>query len=259
MSCWNPKVEMMSGAELHDLQLKLLKSLVYRLYSFSSFYRERMDAAHITPDDIKTLEDVEKLPFMVKADLRDIPMEKLFTAPNRDLVRYHASSGTTGKPTIVGYTKHDVDNWSESIARGLMSAGLTQDDTIQVAYTYGLFTGGLGLHYGAERMGATVVPSSTGNSERQLDLIKTLNVKAIACTPSYLMHLGEIAAKMKIDIQKDTKLRIGILGAEPLVGRHAGPDLRVARCQRYQHLRHQRALRPALVRMRATERDACVG
>jgi phenylacetate-CoA ligase len=215
MSCWNPRVEMMPGDELHGLQLKLLKSLVYRLYSFSPFYRERMEAAHVSPDDIRTLEDVEKLPFMVKADLRDIPMEKLFIASNRELVRYHASSGTTGKPTIVGYTKHDVDNWSESIARGLMSCGITQDDTVQVAYTYGLFTGGLGLHYGAERMGATVVPSSTGNSERQLDLIKTLNVKAIACTPSYLMHLGEVAAKMGIDIRKDTQLRIGVLGAEP--------------------------------------------
>lgn len=215
MSCWNPKVEMMPGNELHGLQLKLLKALVYRLYSFSPFYRERMDAANVSPDDIKTLDDVEKLPFMFKADLRDIPMEKLFIASNRELVRFHASSGTTGKPTIVGYTKHDVDNWSESIARGLMSCGLTQDDTIQVAYTYGLFTGGLGLHYGAERMGATVVPSSTGNSERQLDLIKTLNVKAIACTPSYLMHLGEVAAKMGLNIRNDTKLRIGILGAEP--------------------------------------------
>src|SRR5665647_324778 len=130
MSCWNPRVEMMPGDELHGLQLKLLKSLVYRLYSFSPFYRERMDAAHVSPDDIRTLEDVEKLPFMAKGDLRDIPMEKLFIASNRELVRYHASSGTTGKPTIVGYTKYDVDNWSESIARGLMSCGITQDDTI---------------------------------------------------------------------------------------------------------------------------------
>jgi len=212
---WNPKIELMAKEELQSEQLKHLKALAHRLYHLSPFYGERMKAAGISPDDIRGLKDVSKLPFMHKKDLREIEQDRLFMASNRELVRYHASSGTTGRPTIVGYTQHDVDNWSESLARGLMSAGVTQDDILQVAYTYGLFTGGLGLHYGAERLGATVVPASTGNTERQIDLIQRLKVTTIACTPSYLMYLGEVAEKMGISIKNDTKLRIGILGAEP--------------------------------------------
>ena len=215
MTPWNPKIELMPKEELDKLQLKSLKALVYRLYDFSRFYRDRMDAAGVSPLDIRTLDDATKLPFMMKKDLREIPMDQLFMVSNRELVRFHASSGTTGIPTIVGYTQNDVTNWSESVARGLAAAGLGQDDILQVAYTYGLFTGGLGLHYGAERLGATVVPASTGNSERQLDMIKRLGVTAIACTPSYLMHLGEVAGKIGIDFRRDTKLRTGILGAEP--------------------------------------------
>lgn len=215
MTCWNPKMEMMPRDELDRLQLKHLKALVHRLYDYSRFYRDRMEAAGVHPDDIWKLEDAAKLPFMVKRDLREIEPERLFMVSNRELVRYHASSGTTGRPTIVGYTQKDVDTWTESVARGIASAGLGPDDVIQVAYTYGLFTGGLGLHYGAERLGATVVPASTGNSERQLDLIRRLNVTAIASTPSYLMHLGEVSEKMGISIKDDTRLRIGILGAEP--------------------------------------------
>lgn len=215
MAYWNPKIELMPKEELRSVQLKHLKALAYRLYHFSPFYGERMKAAGVSPDDIRAMKDVIKLPFMHKKDLREIGQDRLFMASNRELVRYHASSGTTGRPTIVGYTQHDVDNWSESIARGLMSAGVTQDDIFQVAYTYGLFTGGLGLHYGAERLGATVVPASTGNTERQIDLIQRLGVTTIACTPSYLMYLGEVAEKMGISIKNDTKLRTGILGAEP--------------------------------------------
>ena len=215
MTCWNPKMEMMPKEELDRLQFKHLKALVHRLYDYSRFYRDRMEAAGVHPDHIWTMEDVAKLPYMVKQDLREIAPERLFMVSNRELVRYHASSGTTGRPTIVGYTQGDVNNWTESVARGIVSAGIGPDDVIQVAYTYGLFTGGLGLHYGAERIGATVVPASTGNSERQLELIRRLNVTAIAATPSYLMHLGEISEKMGISIKRDTKLRIGILGAEP--------------------------------------------
>ncbi len=204
----------MPQAELDLLQLRLLKALTHRLYDYSPFYRERMIAGGVHPDKIRTLKDVSKLPFMLKRDLREIEMSKLFMASNRELVRYHASSGTTGTPTIVGYTHNDITNWAESIARGLASAGLGQDDIMQVAYTYGLFTGGLGLHYGAERLRATVVPASTGNSERQLEMVRRLGVTAIACTPSYLMHLGEVAGRMKMDI-RSTRLRTGILGAEP--------------------------------------------
>jgi len=214
MAFWNARHETMPDPELDALQLKQLKALTHRLYDYSPFYRERMTQQGVHPDDVRSLEDVSKLPFMYKRDLRDMEMSKLFTAPNRELVRFHASSGTTGTPTIVGYTHNDITNWAESLARGLASAGLGQDDILQVAYTYGLFTGGLGLHYGAERLGATVVPASTGNSERQLEMIRRLGVTAIACTPSYLMHLGEVAGRMKLDV-RSTKLRTGILGAEP--------------------------------------------
>jgi phenylacetate-CoA ligase len=212
---WDPRIEEMSKTDLQALQFKLLKTLVYRLYSFSDFYHARMKAANVHPDDIRSLEDVRKLPFMYKKDLRDNYPDKLFIGGQEDLVRYHVSSGTTGKPTVVGYTQKDLDNWSTSVARALTSVGLGRRDVIQVSYGYGLFTGGLGLHYGAEKIGATVVPASVGNTERQLELIQDLRVTAIACTPSYMLHMAETAEKMGINIQKDTVLRTAILGAEP--------------------------------------------
>ncbi|MDE4908863.1 phenylacetate--CoA ligase [Methanogenium marinum] len=215
MITWDPNMEMMPEAELKKMQFKLLKMLVYRLYSFSNFYHERMDAHGVHPDDITRLEDVVKLPFMVKSDLRDNYPDKIFTATPEELVRYHVSSGTTGKPTVVGYTKNDLDNWTESLARALTSCGVGRGDVVQVAYGYGLFTGGLGLHYGAERIGATVVPASVGNTERQLELMQDLRVTAICCTPSYLAHIGETAKKLGISIKNDTRLRTAILGAEP--------------------------------------------
>jgi phenylacetate-CoA ligase len=215
MKCWEPHIEQMPKAELQQMQYKLLKSLVYRLYSFSPFYHDRMKEQNVHPDDIHTLSDVKRLPFMFKRDLRDNYPDKIFTATQDDLVRYHVSSGTTGKPTVVGYTQHDLDSWTTSLARALTSLGLGRGDVIQVSYGYGLFTGGLGLHYGAERIGATVIPTSVGNTERQIELMQDLGTTAIACTPSYLLHLGEVAEKMGVDIKKDTKLRTGILGAEP--------------------------------------------
>ncbi|HOO03567.1 MAG TPA: phenylacetate--CoA ligase, partial [Methanomassiliicoccales archaeon] len=178
-------------------------------------YRQRMREAGVTPEDVQGLDDVRRLPFMTKRDLRDSYPDKLFLASPREVVRYHASSGTTGKPTIVGYTRNDIDSWSESVARGLVSAGVGPDDVLQVCYTYGLFSGGLGLHYGAEKVGAAVVPASTGNTERQIDLIRDLNVTVIASTPSYLLHIGEVAERMGVSIERDTQLRLGILGAEP--------------------------------------------
>jgi len=205
----------MSKADLEAMQYKLLKTLVYKLYSFSEFYHARMKAANVHPDDIRSLDDVSKLPFMYKKDLRDNYPDKLFVGSQDDLVRYHVSSGTTGKPTVVGYTQRDLDNWAESVARGLTSVGLGRRDVMQVSYGYGLFTGGLGLHYGAERIGATVVPASVGNTERQIELIQDLRVTAIACTPSYMVHMAEVAQKMGVDIHKDTLLRTAILGAEP--------------------------------------------
>lgn len=208
-------MELRPEAELKRMQFKLLKTLVYRLYSFSNFYHERMVAHGVHPDDITKLADVEKLPYMVKSDLRDNYPDKIFTATPEELVRYHVSSGTTGKPTVVGYTRNDLDNWTESLARALSSCGVGRGDVVQVSYGYGLFTGGLGLHYGAERIGATVVPASVGNTERQLELILDLRVTAICCTPSYLMHIGETAKKLGISIKDDTRLRTAILGAEP--------------------------------------------
>jgi phenylacetate-CoA ligase len=212
---WEPRIEEMPPDELKRLQFKLLKTLVYRLYSFSEFYRERMKEAGVHPDDIRSREDITKLPFMVKSDLRDNYPDQIFTVPQDELVRYHVSSGTTGKPTVVGYTQHDLDNWTTSLARSLTSCGLGRGDVIQVSYGYGLFTGGLGLHYGAERIGATVVPTSVGNTERQIELMQDLRVTAIACTPSYLVHIGEVAEKMGVSIKDDTHLKAGILGAEP--------------------------------------------
>ncbi|MDH7593551.1 MAG: phenylacetate--CoA ligase [Methanomicrobiales archaeon] len=215
MKCWDPRIEEIPKEELHRLQYRLLKTLVYKLYSLSDFYHRRMKEAGVHPDDIRTLEDVQKLPFMYKSDLRDHYPDRLFTVPQEELVRYHVSSGTTGKPTVVGYTQRDIENWTNSLARALVSCGLGRGDVIQVSYGYGLFTGGLGLHYGAERIGATVIPTSTGNTERQIELMMDLKATAIACTPSYLLHIGEVAEKMGVSIKNDTRLRAAILGAEP--------------------------------------------
>ena len=212
---WDPRIEEMPARELEHLQYRLLKTLVYKLYSFSSFYHDRMKTAGVHPDDIRSLQDTRKLPFMYKSDLRDNYPNRIFTAPPDDLVRYHVSSGTTGKPTVVGYTRNDLSAWTESLARGLTSLGLGRGDVIQVSYGYGLFTGGLGLHYGAERIGATVLPTSVGNTERQIELMQDLGATAIACTPSYLLHIGEVAEKMGVNIARDTRLKVGILGAEP--------------------------------------------
>jgi phenylacetate-CoA ligase len=208
-------METMPPDELRRLQFKLLKTLVYRLYSFNEFYRRRMKEQQVHPDDIRTLEDITKLPFMYKQDLRDNYPDGIFSADRNELVRYHVSSGTTGKPTVVGYTARDIENWSESLARAFSSCGLGRGDVIQVSYGYGLFTGGLGAHYGAERVGATVLPTSVGNTERQIELMQDLHVTAIACTPSYLLHIGEVAEKMGVSIKNDTDLRLGFLGAEP--------------------------------------------
>ncbi len=215
MHYWDPRIEEMPRDELRKMQYRLLKTLVYRLYSFSPFYHERMRDQKVHPDDIGSLEDIRKLPFMYKRDLRDNYPDRIFTASQDDLVRYHVSSGTTGKPTVVGYTQADLNNWTTSLARGLTSCGLGRGDVIQVSYGYGLFTGGLGLHYGAERIGATVLPTSVGNTERQIELMQDLHATAIACTPSYLLHMGEVAEKMGVSIKNDTQLRAGILGAEP--------------------------------------------
>ncbi len=212
---WNPRIERMPVDDLHELQGKRLRSLVRYVHDHSSFYRQRFREAGVEPDDIKKLSDVTKLPFTFKIDLRNTYPTGMFCLPENWVVRYHVSSGTTGKPTVVGYTQGDIDMWTESLARALTSVGLGREDVIQVSYGYGLFTGGLGLHYGAERIGATVLPTGAGNTERQIELMQDLGSTAIACTPSYFLHMNEVAQKMGVSIRDDTKLKAGIFGAEP--------------------------------------------
>ena len=215
MMFWNEKIETMPVEEYRKVQLDKLQKLVAMLYEKNEYYRDKMVAKGVKPEDIKTLEDIRKLPFMYKQDLRDWYPTKMFNVPNKDVVRYHVSSGTSGKPTLVGYTQGDLDYWTEALARALTSAGLNSDDTLQVSYGYGLFTGGLGLHYGGEKIGATVLPASTGNTERQIELMQDLGVTAIACTPSYMNKIIDTAKSMGVDIKRDTKLRLGFFGAEP--------------------------------------------
>lgn len=212
---WDPHIERMPAEDLHTLQEDRLKSIVRYVYDHSAFYRQRFKSAGIEPGDIKSLSDIAKLPFTRKVDLRDTYPTGMFSAPKSEVVRYHVSSGTTGKPTVVGYTKGDIEAWSDSLARALTSVGLGRDDTMQVAYGYGLFTGGLGLHYGAERIGAAVLPVGTGNTERQIELMQDLGTTAIACTPSYFLYIMETAEKMGVSIKDDTLLKTGIFGAEP--------------------------------------------
>ena len=212
---WNPRIERMPIEDLHKMQEERLRYFVRYVYNHSSFYRQRFREAGVEPDDIKKLSDVTKLPFTSKRDLRNTYPTGMFCLPKNWVVRYHVSSGTTGKPTVVGYTQGDVDTWSESLARGLTSVGLGRGDIIQVSYGYGLFTGGLGLHYGSERIGATVLPTGTGNTERQIELMQDLGSTAIACTPSYFLYINEVAQKMGVSIRDDTKLKAGIFGAEP--------------------------------------------
>lgn len=212
---WDPEIETMPVEALRELQEKKLKELVHYVYENSPFYRKRFDEHGVKPEDIKTLEDVRKLPFTVKKDLRDTYPTGMFCVPNSKLARFHASSGTTGKPTVVGYTKKDLEAWAESLARAFNSVGIGKEDILQVSYGYGLFTGGLGVHYGSEKVGATVLPTSSGNTERQLELMKDLGTTAIACTPSYFLYLIETARKEGISIKDDTKLKLGFFGAEP--------------------------------------------
>lgn len=214
MKYWNQKIETISRDELKSVQDEKLKKLVRRVYDFVPFYRTKMDALGVKPEDIRTTEDIKYLPFTTKQDLRDNYPFGLFAAPKEEIVRIHASSGTTGKPTVAGYTKNDLDNWSEMIARGLTSAGIGKDSTVHIAYGYGLFTGGLGAHYGVEKVGAAVIPVSGGNTQRQLMLLRDFGATAICCTPSYALNLADAYLSQGGDI-KDLKLKVGVFGAEP--------------------------------------------
>ncbi len=212
---WNPHMERMPREDLRELQEERLRTMVRYVYDHSPFYRQRFNEAGVRPEDITDLSDLTKLPFTYKVDLRNTYPTGMFCLPENRVVRYHVSSGTTGKPTVVGYSKDDIEMWSDSLARALTSIGLGRGDVVQVCYGYGLFTGGLGLHYGAEKIGATVLPTGTGNTERQVMLMQDLGSTAIACTPSYFLHIAEVAEKMNVSIRDDTKLKVGVFGAEP--------------------------------------------
>lgn len=211
---WNINKETMGRGQMRQLQGARLHKLVTYVYHNLPFYRNKMQEMDITPDKIQTIDDIVKLPFTTKQDLRDNYPYGLVSAPHSQIVRVHASSGTTGHPTICAYTRHDLTVWQEAVSRCLGAFGLTRDDTVSIAYGYGLFTGGLGLHYGVENFGAAVVPASTGNTEKHIRLIRDLEVSGIACTPSYALYLSEKMRKMGIS-RHDLKLRIAALGAEP--------------------------------------------
>lgn len=211
---WNPEHECMDKAALQKLQFARLKNLVERVYTNVPFYRDTLDKMGVKPSDIRSLADIAKLPFTTKDDLRDTYPYGLLAVPQSEIVEIHMSSGTTGTPVVDAYTRRDMDDWSEGMARTLSGAGATRNDTIQNAYGYGLFTGGLGSHYGSQRIGATVIPASSGNTEKQLMLIRDFKTSIITCTPSYALYLAERARELGID-PTALGVRSGCFGAEP--------------------------------------------
>ncbi|GAQ25027.1 phenylacetate--CoA ligase family protein [Tepidanaerobacter syntrophicus] len=211
---WNKTRECIDREQLRSYQLTKLKETIDRVYHNVESYRQKMQEIGVIPEDIKTLEDIRLLPFTTKQDLRDNYPYGMFAVPIEEIIRIHASSGTTGKPTVVGYTRRDISNWAELIARSLVMGGGKRDSVVQVSYGYGLFTGGLGFHYGAEKLGAVVLPTSGGNTRRQVMLMKDLGTEILACTPSYALCIAETLEEMGIK-QEELKLKTGIFGAEP--------------------------------------------
>lgn len=214
MEFWNIEIECMEREKLGELQLKRLKQTIKKVYEHVPYYAKKMDDAGVCFNDIDTLEDLKKLPFSCKEDLRETYPFGMFASSLQDIIRVHASSGTTGKQTVVGYTKGDIESWSENMARCLVMAGVKSDSRIQICYGYGLFTGGLGVHYGVERVGAIAIPASTGNTERQISMLKDFNSTCLCCTPSYALYLADTMNQMGIKKQ-DLSLTTGIFGAEP--------------------------------------------
>ncbi|MFO7723898.1 MAG: phenylacetate--CoA ligase [Bacteroidales bacterium] len=214
MEIWNRHFECMDRDELKKVQSERLRDTVERVYYNVPYYRSKMQEAGLGPESIRSTDDLHKLPFTTKQDLRDNYPFGLFAVPMSEIVRVHASSGTTGKATVVGYTRRDISTWSEAMARTLTCAGANRNDFIHIAYGYGLFTGGLGLHYGGEKIGASVIPVSGGNTIRQLQLLVDFGSTVLACTPSYALFLAEAIEDAKIN-RDDLKLRVGVFGAEP--------------------------------------------
>ena len=211
---YNEEFETLPREALEALQFKRLQQVASRLYHTVGFYKKSFDRAGVTPESLKSLDDLKRFPFTTKQDLRDNYPFGLFAAPMSNVVRLHASSGTTGASTVVGYTKRDIDTWAELMGRCFVAAGLTKNDVIHNAYGYGLFTGGLGAHYGAEKIGASVVPMSGGNTKRQIMILQDFRPTAICCTPSYALNLAEQGRAMGVDM-RSLALRVGVFGAEP--------------------------------------------
>ena len=211
---WNERVETMPREQLRELQLGKLRAAVANMYENARYYRQKMQAKGILPGDVKSLDDLRHLPITTKQDLRDNYPFGMFVPPMEDIVRIHASSGTTGKQTVVGYTRKDIDVWAECMARCLVMAGADKSSRVQVSYGYGLFTGGLGVHYGVEKLGATAIPASSGNTQRQIAMLVDFGVTHLCCTPSYAMYLAEAVYELGYT-KDDLKLRSGCFGAEP--------------------------------------------
>ncbi len=214
MQIWEPTYECMPREELQQLQLERLQATINRVFKNVTCYRNKFNGLGIVPEDIQSLDDLRKLPFTTKEDLRLNYPYGMFAVPLREVVRIHSSSGTTGKPTVVGYTKHDIKVWSNLVARFMTAAGVTHDDVVQIAFGYGLFTGAFGLHYGAETIGASVIPMSSGNTEKQIMIMQDYKTTALVCTPSYAITIADRMEKMGID-PKTLSLRVGLFGAEP--------------------------------------------
>ena len=214
MTYFQPEIETAPREKIVALQNERLVKTVRRVYENVPFYREKMVAAGVTPDDIRSIADLHRLPFSYKKDLRDTYPFGLFAVPMKDVVRLHASSGTTGKQIVVGYTKNDMELWADCFARALTAAGATEEDIVHVSYGYGLFTGGLGADGGAMRIGATAVPVSTGNTQRQLTIMRDFGSTVLCCTPSYALHIAEVLEESGLS-KNDLKLKAGIFGAEP--------------------------------------------
>lgn len=210
---WQEEIETMDRADLERLQLKRLKNIVDYCYNRVPFYKKRLDEVGITADKITSLSDIQYIPYTTKDDIRDTYPFGLFAVDKREIVRLHASSGTTGNPTVVGYTKNDLKMWSDCVSRLVVAAGATSDDIVQIAFGYGMFTGALGLHYGLENIGATVVPTSTGNTEKQLKFMKDFGTTALVSTPSYALYIAEVARDNGIDC-RELGIRLGLFGSE---------------------------------------------
>ncbi len=210
---WNKEIECASRKEIQSVQLERLKKTVSWIYERVPFYRQRLDEVKLKPEDVRSLKDLERIPFTTKEDLRLNYPYQLFAVPKREIVRLHASSGTTGKPTVVGYTRNDLEMWSECVARLVCMAGGSENDTAQISFGYGLFTGALGLHNGLEKVGAAVIPISAGNTEKQLMVMKDFDTTLLVCTPSYALHIGDVMRDLGMN-PKDFSLRIGMFGGE---------------------------------------------